>query len=391
MFSPVPVDRLELRSARLAKLRRALDAGGFDAIIVSAAENVLYATGYESIPSFLNPRTEAAAIVTSDRLLLVVAAADFAPSVAEGMAVDDVYPYGRFYYSGDAPSAHASVRHETPAAALAQALHGLKPGNTLLEASRLSPASIATISAWTGAAGDASSFMLDVRATKLHAEIEMMRRAAHLAEQGIEAGLRAAAPGVTDREVGAAVASAMASGGALPRNVTVAGGPRSALADVLNAERPLQRGDLLRFDVGCSYYGYQSDMARTAVVGEPTSRQRDRYAALLAGQEAGMRRAVAGATGAEVFAAAVAEVERCGLSPFRRHHVGHAIGLAGYESPVIAPDSVEKLREGAVLCIETPYYEPGWGGMMVEDTGVVSRDGFELLTTIDRSLRIIDV
>ena len=71
----VPVDRLELRSARLAKLRRALDAGGFDAIIVSAAENVLYATGYESIPSFLNPRTEAAAIVTSDRLLLVVAAA----------------------------------------------------------------------------------------------------------------------------------------------------------------------------------------------------------------------------------------------------------------------------------------------------------------------------
>ena len=42
-----------------------------------------------------------------------------------------------------------------------------------------------------------------------------------------------------------------------------------------------------------------------------------------------------------------------------------------------------------VLCVETPYYEVGWGGMMVEDMIVIRGDGKESLTHMPRELRVI--
>lgn len=41
------------------------------------------------------------------------------------------------------------------------------------------------------------------------------------------------------------------------------------------------------------------------------------------------------------------------------------------------------------FCFETPYYEIGWGGMMVEDTVVVTDDGHRRFTVTDRNLRVI--
>ncbi|UPJ63692.1 M24 family metallopeptidase [Bradyrhizobium sp. 191] len=41
----------------------------------------------------------------------------------------------------------------------------------------------------------------------------------------------------------------------------------------------------MRFDVGCSYYGDQSDIARTAIIGEANELQAQLFEALLAGLE----------------------------------------------------------------------------------------------------------
>jgi Xaa-Pro aminopeptidase len=58
-----------------------------------------------------------------------------------------------------------------------------------------------------------------------------------------------------------------------------------------------------------------------------------------------------------------------------------------YERPIIAPGWDVELREDMTFCFETPYYELGWGGMMVEDTVVITADGCRLLNVSDRSLR----
>ena len=97
-----------------------------------------------------------------------------------------------------------------------------------------------------------------------------------------------------------------------------------------------------------------------------------------------------GVSAEQVFDVAVSAVEAAGLAPYRRHHCGHAIGTEVYERPVISPGSSTALEPGMVFCVETPYYEIGWGGMMIEDSLVVTDTGVEMLTTSDRSLRVIE-
>ena len=182
----------------------------------------------------------------------------------------------------------------------------------------------------------------------------------------------------------------MAAGGGTPRFTVVTSGPRSALSDARPTERELRHGDLLRLDVGCTVDGYWSDIGRTAVVGEANDLQASRYGAILAGEQAQLEMVRPGITAADLFDVAVSTVEASGLEPYRRHHCGHAIGTEVYERPVIAPGSSTVLEPGMEFCVESPYYEIGWGGMMVEDALVVTADGAEVLTISDRSLRVIE-
>lgn len=391
VFQPSPVDRDALSIARLEKLRTALDASEFDLLMLTSPENVLYATGYDSIPARLNRAYSFAAFVTADKLVLVCPAADFAPALNDIVNEVEVITFGTFYFSGSARGAHTETKNATFEDALVQALKQFPGYRAGIEIGTLSASAIQVIADTATRVSDATGWMLNVRALKLPAELELLRRAAQLAELGIEAGITAAGRGVTDKEVANAVAATMAAGGGMPRNVTVVGGLRSALSDAQSTERPLEPRDLLRFDVGCSYYGYQSDIARTAVIGEPTKLQAQRFAALLAGLERECELARDGARASDIFSAAVAAVEKEGLAPYLRHHVGHAIGMSVYERPVIGSSDTGVLAEGSTFCLETPYYEPGWGGMMVEDTGLVTQDGFELFTRIERNLRIVPI
>ncbi|CAH1673326.1 Xaa-Pro aminopeptidase [Chelatococcus asaccharovorans] len=380
-----------LAAERLARIRTRMAEDGLDVVVVASPENVLYATGYESMGATINRRYSYAAVVTAGDLLMVAPAADFAPAIDAGLAPDAIYPFGTFFFSGDTPAALTSVRHATFEEAFAAALARIGGRRIAAESAFLPKGILDALATRTERVCDASGWMLALRSRKLNFEVELLRYTTVITEKAIEAGIAAAAVGVTDKEVASVVASQMALGGGLPRNVTVVGGLRSALADAMSTDRPLKRGDLLRFDVGCSFNGYKSDMARTAVIGEPTPAQAMRYAALLAGLEAEIAFIRPGVRAREVFATAVRTVEANGLAPFRRQHVGHAIGMAVYEYPVITPDSDEALQAGSTFCLETPYYEPGWGGMMVEDTGLLTESGFDLFSTIDRSLRIVPV
>lgn len=379
--------RLDLVQARAARLGTTLSGSPYDALVLTSAEAVDYATGYRSVAGQLHSAYGIAAVVTSDRTLLVVPAADTAPAIDGLFPSEDVVPYGRFYFAGAGPAASMSDRHASYAAAVASALETIQPGSIAVEGNPA--AQFADIWSSGRQVDDATEWMLGLRAVKLPAEQALLRRAAELAEDGIEAALAIAKPGVTERQLAAAVATAMVVGGALPRFVVVAAGARSALADAFPTDNACAPGDLVRFDVGCQLEGYWSDIARTAVVGRPTPLQQSRYDALLAGLEEELRVARPGVPAGEVFDAAVGAVERGGLSPYRRHHAGHAIGLSVYEAPVVRPDEVTNMSTGMVFCLETPYYELGWGGMMVEDTGVVTEDRFELFTSIDRSLRVV--
>lgn len=379
----------------LDRVRAALAEAPFDVFVAGSPANVAHVTGYRSVAGELFRAHQMAAVVTPDDVVLVCPVADAAPAADAGVATDAMVSFGRFYFEladGSALSAPPVDQHTDVAAALATAVARVVPAARLgVDIEGLGASWPAVEEALPAGAEvvDASAWAKGLRACKLPEEVELLRLAAALAEEGIDRAILKAGPGITERELAAEVAQAMVAGGGSPRFVVVTSGPRSALADASPTDRALAKGDLLRFDVGCVLHGYWSDIGRTAVVGEPDAVQQRRYDAILAGEQAQLDLVRPGVTARELFDVAVETVEAHGLAPYRRHHCGHGIGREVYEPPIIAPSYDTPLEPGMTFCFETPFYELGWGGMMVEDTLVVTEDGCQMLSSSDRSLRVV--
>ena len=373
-------------AATSARVAAALADAPFDWLVLSDPSNVVYATGYRSVGADLFGGHRSFAVVGPGGAFMVGSASDAGPATETAIAVDRYEPFGTFYFeSASSPVADMAGRHGTPEEALAALAARIGLGGVI----GMDAAAAGASDVLSGDVVDAAGWMAALRRHKLPEEVEVLRRAARLAEDAIDAAIAAAAVGVTERELAGVVASTMVAGGGHPRFLVVTSGPRSALADARATDRRLAGGDLVRFDVGCVLDGYWSDIGRTAVVGSPDDVSVARYEAILAGEEAQLDGARPGITAADLFHVAVDTVEAAGLTPYRRHHCGHCIGLDVYERPIVAPGDDTMLEPGMVLCVETPFYDLDRGGMMVEDALVITKEGCEVLTTSDRSLRVI--
>jgi Xaa-Pro dipeptidase len=69
--------------------------------------------------------------------------------------------------------------------------------------------------------------------------------------------------------------------------------------------------------------------------------------------------------------------------------VGHGIGLEPYDPPTINAAGQTLLEPGMVFCVETPYYEHGWGGIQVEDAVEITTAGVRRLTQSSQELQIL--
>jgi Xaa-Pro dipeptidase len=235
----------------------------------------------------------------------------------------------------------------------------------------------------------ASTAFAEARAVKGPYEIDCLQRALHVAEEGINTVLGLLAAGVTEREAATAFEHEVTRKGATPYCTIIAFGAGSAVPAPWPSDRALRSGDLVRFDLGCIVEGYRSDVARMAVLGEPTARQQSVFDALYAGVGAALDAVRPGVDGGAVFGAAVAAVRAAGVPTFDRHHVGHGIGLATVETPRLAPGG-GVLEMGAVLRVETPYYVVGEAGLNVKETVLVTRTGGHVMNRSQRGLVVLD-
>lgn len=166
---------------------------------------------------------------------------------------------------------------------------------------------------------------------------------------------------------------------------------RAAFCDTVNQPVPIERGSLIRFDYGCDYQGYTSDLSRTVCVGTPDEKTVRLYDAIRVGTEAAIAAACPGVRACELFQIAVETTRSNGIPHYRRHHVGHCLGLEVYDDPSITPDNQTVLQADMVLNIETPYYELGWGGVQVEDTVAITENGAVRLDVSDNHLIVLDI
>ncbi len=364
-----------------------------DIIITTDPTHVGYACGYRSLLFDLMRDYRTAAIVARDKVVLVTGASDVAAALEVLPDPACIYRYGIFFFeSSEGAKLDLSVLpklqgtfSEALRAAVAAAV---KPqdcvGLDCAHASELEELKNMV----SARSFDARPAIMQARRTKLPEEIEKIARAAAITEHGLHKAFAQARAGVTELELSTTIASEMRAGGGVPRFVVVTCGERSALADAYAMPAKLKSGDLVRFDIGCTVDGYWADMARTAVVGEATREQQERYDALLAGEEAERALARAGVSAGDLFKVAVDRVREGALPNYKRSHCGHGIGIDVHEFPTLsAANQGVALEDGMVLCVETPYYQIGWGGMMVEDMIVIRPNGNECLTHSPRELR----
>jgi Xaa-Pro aminopeptidase len=161
------------------------------------------------------------------------------------------------------------------------------------------------------------------------------------------------------------------------------------MSNVQPSERALKPGDAIRFDVGCRYKHYRSDISRIAVLGEPSEKLRHYHNALFMGVQRAYELLKPGLKIAELFDQVVGTVRKEGIPHYNRSHVGHGIGIEGYDPPNIAASNTGVFEENMVVCIETPYYELGFAGLQVEDMILITGGGAESLMSKDGRLRVL--
>jgi Xaa-Pro aminopeptidase len=385
----------------LPRLHARMQASRMDAVVGTAPENVLYISGLWAMTQWIRrgPQAYAVHLAPGRGEACVIVGASAADHLVDGTAwVRDAHLHGRFpaEIAGDEPEGAAFAAllarepHAGPIEALATALRdrGLARGRIAVDEVGLMPGHWEALADALPEATllPAAALLRAVRAVKTEEEVARLRRAAQVAEHSVAAALAVAREGATETDLVRAFDAATVAEGGLPVLRCIGTGPRSALPNVQPSDRPLRRGEVIRFDVGGRWGHYRADIARCAVLGEPSPRHLQVQRAIRAGLDHAYELACPGARARDIFDRVMETVRREGLPEYRREHVGHGIGLDGYDAPLLGPSSDEVLEPGMVLCIETPFYALGAFGLQVEDTIVVREGGPETLMSTSADL-----
>lgn len=246
---------------------------------------------------------------------------------------------------------------------------------------------------WVGAMASrvvpVEGVVADLRRTKDEAEITRIALAATIAAEALQSTgpLIASAEHevVTERDVRDALERRMRELGADGpgyETIVATGGVNASRPHHRPTNAPLSRGDTVIVDVGAAVEGYRSDMTRTYVVGQPTTRQLELFDLVGRSQAAGLATVAPGIDCRLVDAACRDLLAAAGYREEFRHGTGHGVGLQIHEDPYLNSTSDTTLRVGDVVTVEPGVYREDFGGIRLEDLVVVTPDGHRNLTPL---------
>ena len=376
--SPNPLEPIS--AAELAARRRTvaddLAARGLTGAIVSDPANVRYLGGFALGQPWASRTRPTVCILTPDAQLAVV--------TSPAVTLDDP-PVDRVVTYRDPREMPAVIARTLADAGSAAAAVGAERGHEhrvaitldeLDETERLHGARFA----------DAGPSLWAARMVKSAAEIDRMRAASAVGDRvygrlfGDE--LRA---GETERALARRIAQMMLEEGADEPGWVMLTAGRGSYGRLLSSprERPLQRSELVWFDIACRVDGYWSDHSRAAVIGAPpTAEQVELQDRVIAATQRGIVAVTAGATLGAVAAAAALDGES---TPGR---IGHGLGLGSTEPPDVVPDSTLRLLPGMVFTVE-PLAVREHGMFQAEAVVAVTDDGCEVLTRAPEAISTV--
>ena len=389
------------------RLKAILKAEGVDAVVATSAENVTYTSGYWALSQWIRRGPQIYVLLPAADLgaSAIIASTTLLDQIADqtDVWIKNVRRYGYFQVERSNAMLDALDRRQAELYALPDKgdaitalvaelkAAGLSRSRVALDEMGLLPGHWEKLQDELPDANFVPGFQMlrRVRSVKTDEEIARLRQVAHIAEASVDSALAVAREGTTEKELARAFHGCTVHHDAFPVIGCIGFGTRAAMPNVQPSVARLKSGDVIRFDVGGRYKHYRADIARMAILGEPDRKTRAYVNALHAGVLKALAMIKPGVRASDIFDTCVETVRREGIPHYTRSHVGHGIGIDGYDLPDLTSASKDIIEEGMVMCVETPYYELGWAGLQVEDMIVVRSDGIESLMTSDGGLRVL--
>ena len=361
---PAPPITPDERLGRIERARRLMAEEGADALRLGAGSSLLYFTGLDWWPS----ERLVAALIPREGKPMLIAPAFEQGSLEAGLAVEADY---RAWEEDESPSELvAAALRESGAETLA-----IDPALPFVFVDRIRRA------APSAAIVEASAIVDGCRSRKSEAELALMRQAKRMTLEVHRRAARILREGIRASEVRRFIDQAHRALGASGSSFCIVQFGRStAFPHGLPGDDELSEGDLVLIDTGCTVAGYNSDITRTYVFGEPDSEQRRVWEVEREAQQAAFDAVRPGVPCAEVDAAARRVLERRGFGPGYRlpglpHRTGHGIGLSIHEAPYLVRGDRTKLAPGMCFSNEPMIVVPDRFGIRLEDHFHVTEDG----------------
>lgn len=383
------------------RLKQQLIKNEIDILIASTKENILYLCGFEPVIKTLNPYYgECYAVITikNPEIIHIVHSIGEVDQVLDSKTlIGRVNTYGTFFreYRENVALTLEEQRlqewsridkaYNTAGKALVNMIGFLSEGKKVCIGYDQDGIPLETLANLKKEFSDnnyleASRILRFVRRVKTAYEVEMITASAKCNEAAIENVIKNLKEGMSEVDIARSFEGALVEQGAKPSLTMIkigrdaVGGQRTQKANI-----KLAPGDLIWFDSDAIFKGFWSDIARVCSF-RYVPKDIYRYEALASGMQTAADHIRPGMKGSEIFNLTMKAIHRAGFNSYRRHHVGHGIGLEPYELPILSPHDNTFIEEGMVLSIETPYYEFGFGALHIEDPLLVGSEGNRFLT-----------
>lgn len=386
------------------KIQKAMEEHGYDSLVLTTAQSVLYATGFASpfmYRAAAAPGTDIAIVNRCGKVTLVCAQWSVGGAMEQTKGDVDIISYPTWIYIEDFDGKSGGQKEVQPDMyktfrIAVDVVKGYKDNAVVgIEASHLPYDKYVFLQKCFGADNlkNCNNMLIQLRTIKSPWEIDILRYSAQIAEKMMNYCMK-------NTEVGMSEADIIKMWHQSAYEIT--GGHEIIYcyeahtvgpqywATAIPRERKLEEGDLVRLDGGVNIYGYLSDLGRTYAVGKKVSDDKQRiFDTLLAARDAGVAMLKPGVRFCDIFHEVMKVCKEGALPQYVRGHVGHSICLGPSEEfPMFSPDNEEILEPGMVLCFETPYYSSEFHTYNLEDMILITENGQELFTDTNRSLVI---
>lgn len=239
---------------------------------------------------------------------------------------------------------------------------------------------------------DVSNNISKIRAVKDKYEIDLIKKAASIADQVKEKIPDLITQGMREYELAAEINYLIQKKGADKEafDTISSFGKNTAEPHYTHGHTNLNNGDFILCDFGARYLRYNSDITRTFVLGKPNDKQKAMHEKVIEAQRIAFDNIKQGVKGCDVHKEVESYINNSEFKGLFIHSTGHSLGLEVHDGGVsLGPESNVILEENMLLTVEPGIYIPGFGGVRIEDDILVKKNGVQLLTKSSREL--IDV